>query len=265
MRETAFPLTQAAAIQSYSSPDYHYDNRLRGDADAYVVQLTLAGVAFIADSRGSLPVPLDHAMLFSHREPSHYGYPPGDRGEYRLCYLSFSPRPEVTVMFDRIRHAFGRVVRLPPKTPARALFQELYTKGRERAFADRFEEAELIYRFLVALYREQVADSQKRDPIAYGHHLLFDQFRTPINLKEIAQRSGVSREHFNRSFHARYGESPGHMLRRLRLEHAQAMLHATELTVEDIAVACGFTSSNSFCRAYRQHVGRSPGATRRSR
>ena len=48
------------------------------------------------------------------------------------------------------------------------------------------------------------------------------------------------------------------MLRRLRLEHADAMLAATQQTVEDVALASGFTSANSFSRAYRQKFGHSP-------
>jgi AraC family carnitine catabolism transcriptional activator len=53
------------------------------------------------------------------------------------------------------------------------------------------------------------------------------------------------------------------MLRRLRLEHARTMLQTTRLSVQEVALACGFTSSNTFCRAYRQKFARSPGAGRR--
>ena len=61
-----------------------------------------------------------------------------------------------------------------------------------------------------------------------------------------------------RQFSARYNEPPGLKLRRLRLAHAHAMLSATELSVEDVALASGFTSPNSLGRSYRAMFGHSP-------
>ncbi len=262
MTALAFPITRGAAEERYSSPTYHYDNAARGDIGAFVIQLTLAGCAFITGPEGTTLVPQERAMLFSHEEPTDYGYPPEASDVYRLRYVTFSQAPEIDVMFQRLRQRFGRVVRLPDKSPARALFDVVFAKSADRTFADRFEEAELVYRFLVALYREQISDTQTTDPIAYGHHLLTDRFRIPLNLKEVADACGVSREHFNRAFHARYGETPGRLLRRLRLDHARTMLRSTTLAVEDIAVASGFSNSNSFCRAYRQAFAVSPGRER---
>ncbi|MEZ0218407.1 MAG: helix-turn-helix domain-containing protein [Rariglobus sp.] len=85
-------------------------------------------------------------------------------------------------------------------------------------------------------------------------------FRSPINLKPIAEKCGVSREHFIREFTDRYNESPGGFLRSLRLDHARTMLAATSTNVESIALSSGYASSNSFRRAYRQKFGRSPRA-----
>jgi transcriptional regulator GlxA family with amidase domain len=51
-------------------------------------------------------------------------------------------------------------------------------------------------------------------------------------------------------------------MRRLRLEQAQRMLGATQLAIQEVATACGFTDANTFCRAYRLRYGTSPGAAR---
>jgi AraC-like DNA-binding protein len=111
-------------------------------------------------------------------------------------------------------------------------------------------------------YREQVAATQIHDPIEYGHHYLRDHFRSPLNLKEVAARCGVSREHFIRAFGKRYGETPGGLMRRLRLEHARRILGATQLPVQDVALASGFADANTFCRAYRNRYGATPGSLR---
>ena len=72
----------------------------------------------------------------------------------------------------------------------------------------------------------------------------------------------MSREHFIRQFSQRYGESPGGVLRRLRLTQAQVMLDATDADVESVALANGYASANTFRRAYRLAFGRSPRSPR---
>lgn len=258
-------MTNGAAEEVYSSPSYRYDNSTRADADSLVVQLTLEGEAFIEGPEGRHPIPADHAMLFSHREPTVYGYPNDGKAPYRLRFIAFSPAHDISVMFDRIRNDFGRVVRIPRGSAVATQYADLFTRSINGRFTDRIEEAELIYRLLIAIYREQVTSTQTTDPIAWGHHLLRDRFRTPINVNEIACTCGISREHLIRGFRERYGVSPGNELRRLRLAYARSVLQSTEYTVEDVAIASGFTSSNTFCRAYRQFFGHSPGNERAKR
>lgn len=201
-------------------------------------------------------------MLFTHQEPTAYGYPSKASEAYRLRFIAFAPTGTQEI-FARLRADFGSVVRMPDASEATALFDEVIQRYRQRQFRDRLHESELLFRLLIALYREQVQDSRTTDPIEFGSHYIRSHFRSPVNLKAIVQKCGVSREHFIREFSARHDESPGVMLRRLRLEHAQMMLHASVLSVQEVALACGFTSSNTFCRAYRLKFGQSPGSGRR--
>ena len=256
-----FAVVHAAAEERQTSVAYHWDNATRGDPDRLVVQRTLEGSATYRDTAGEHAVPAGCAMLFTHREPTSYGYPPGATVPYRQRFMTFSPTG-VRALFDRIRADFGSVVRLPEESEAAALFDELFEGVRGRKLRDRFQESELIYRLLIALYREQVHDARERDPVEFGLHYLRNHYRSPINLKGVAAKCGISREHFIREFGTRYRESPGAMLRRLRLEHARTMLAATELGVAEVALASGFASANTFGRAYRARYGRSPGERR---
>ncbi len=249
--------------ETRGNPSYYFDNHRRGRADEAVIQQTLAGTAFLQAPGRRHAVGPGFAMLFTHDEPTSYGYPPEATEPYRQRYLSFrlgALRP----WFDRLRGEFGPVLRMAKGGEASAVADDIFRMFRGREFRDRFQQAELLHQLLIALYREQVAAAQTRDPVEFGYHYLRDHFRSPLNLKEVAERCGVSREHFIRGFGRRYGEPPGEMLRRLRLEHADRMLRATQLPVQDVAVACGFADANSFCRAYRLKYGVSPGANRRA-
>jgi AraC-like DNA-binding protein len=249
----------AEELQTYAA--YRWDNATRGDPDRLVIQRTLAGAAFFRDAAGEHAVPAGTAMLFTHREPTIYGYPPAATEPYRHRFLAFSPTG-VRPLFERIRADFGAVVRLPEESEAGALFDEVFEGVRRRSLRDRFHESELLYRLLIALYREQVFDARERDPVEFGLHFLRSHFRSAINLKGVAEKCDITREHFIREFRARYRETPGAMLRRLRLEHARTMLAATELGVEEVARASGCASANTFSRAFRARFGRSPGERR---
>ena len=236
---------------------YFFDNHHRGPADEAVIQQTLTGAAFFEDPAGRRLVPIGHAMLFTHDEPSSYGYPPESDAPYRHRFFSFQ-LAALRPWFDRLRAEFGSVVLMAKSGEASALFVEIARRERQRAFRDRFQATELLHQLLVALHREQVMATQTQDPIEYGRHYLQDHFRSPLNLKQVAEICGVSREHFIRTFTRRHKEPPGEFLRRLRLQHAQRMLRATQLPLQDIALACGYADANTFCRAYRIHYGHSP-------
>jgi len=256
-----FAVVHAAAEERQRGAAYRWDNATRGDANRLVIQRTLGGAAFFRDAQGERAVPLGCAMLFTHREPTAYGYPPGATEPYRHRYLAFSPTG-VRQLFDRIRMDFGSVVRLPEESEAAALFDEIFEGVQRRSLRDRFHESELLYRLLIALYREQVQEARERDPVEFGRHYLQSHFRSAINLKTVVAKCGISREHFIRAFRRRYREAPGAMLRRLRLEHANTMLATSELELAEVARACGFASANTFSRAYRARYGASPGGLR---
>lgn len=256
----SFASIRAADAEVHTSPTYFWDNnhRKRDVWEVLTVQVTFGGAGFYRDLNGERRVTPGHAMLFTHHEQSAYGYPPDANEPYRLRYMQIQPAPTIAPLFAQLRRDFGSVIAMPERSEPASLFHELYTRYEQRTFRDRFHESELLHRFLTALYREQVQETKTTDPIEFGYHYLHNHFRSPINLKVIAAKCGVSREHFIREFSRRYEEPPGTMLRRLRIEHAQAMLAATQQTIEDVALASGFTSANSFGRAYRQKFGRSP-------
>lgn len=257
----AFPEIHYAADEVVRSASYRYDNATRGGAPIYVVQQTLGGAAYYDSGDGPADVGAGRAMLFRHLDRGGYGYPEGADEAYRLRYVSFHGGA-AAALFDRIRGDFGPVVTMRTDGESAVLLEELVSRFKRRAFADRLQEAELIFRLLVALYREQVADNCDRDPAESGRQFILNHYRSAVNLKQIAARCGVSREHFIRAFGRRYGESPGALLRRLRLEHARSLLVSTRIGVRDVALASGFSTANALCRAYRHAYGVSPGSER---
>ncbi len=86
------------------------------------------------------------------------------------------------------------------------------------------------------------------------------QYAEPLDVEALAKAAGVSKYHFLRSFAAVYGQTPGQYLSHRRIERAQDLLRATNLTVTEICHLVGFTSLGSFSRRFLQLVGTSPSA-----
>jgi AraC-like DNA-binding protein len=83
-------------------------------------------------------------------------------------------------------------------------------------------------------------------------------YREPLDLDELAGVAGVSKYHFARSFEATYGETPIRYLTRRRIERAQDLLRAANLTVTEVCMAVGFASLGSFSARFSQLVGETP-------
>ena len=215
------------------------------------------------DAKGARLVEVGQAMLFSHREPTIYCYPEGETRPYENLYLALSPSEGIKPLYEAVRADFGSVVVMRESGDAACLLSEVFRLHKRGGFQDRFEESEMLYRLLLAIYREQVHGTRERDPIEFGYHLMRDRFRSRIHLEEVAEECGVTREHFTREYRRRFGESPGDQLRRWRLGRAFEMLKVTRTPIEDIALLCGFGSSNTFGRAFRRHYGCSPSSIRK--
>jgi transcriptional regulator GlxA family with amidase domain len=83
-------------------------------------------------------------------------------------------------------------------------------------------------------------------------------YTEPLELDELAAIAGLSKFHFQRLFKQTYGASPAEHLSRRRIERAQDLLRATNLTVTEVCLSVGFTSVGSFSSRFREIVGESP-------
>ncbi|MFB9743338.1 helix-turn-helix transcriptional regulator [Pseudonocardia sulfidoxydans] len=79
-----------------------------------------------------------------------------------------------------------------------------------------------------------------------------------LDLGAVAAVAGISKFHFQRLFTAAYGLSPAAHLSQRRVERAQDLLRATNLTVTEVCHSVGFSSLGSFSSRFREIVGETP-------
>jgi transcriptional regulator GlxA family with amidase domain len=80
----------------------------------------------------------------------------------------------------------------------------------------------------------------------------------PFTVAELARRSGLGERTFLRRFSAATGTTPHRWLTERRLDRAQALLEEGRLSVEDIAVACGYASAAALRHQFTRLRGTNP-------
>lgn len=92
---------------------------------------------------------------------------------------------------------------------------------------------------------------------------IYDNLEADITLTDLSDIACLSRHHFARAFRSVVGVPPHRFISSLRLQRAQELLSHTQSSLTDIAYACRFSSQSTFTRAFRRHLGVSPGEYRR--
>ncbi|MEM1163408.1 MAG: GlxA family transcriptional regulator [Pseudomonadota bacterium] len=80
----------------------------------------------------------------------------------------------------------------------------------------------------------------------------------PISPSELAKGVHMSTRQLERLFRRYLNRSPKRYYMELRLEKARNLLLQTDMSVINVALACGFTSPSHFSKCYRNHFQRTP-------
>ena len=88
--------------------------------------------------------------------------------------------------------------------------------------------------------------------------LIDQRYADPLDLDALAATAHVSKYHFLRCFTEAYGITPAAYLTERRIERAQDLLRATNLTVTEVCLLVGYSSLGSFSSRFRQVVGVTP-------
>ncbi len=79
-----------------------------------------------------------------------------------------------------------------------------------------------------------------------------------LSVDTLAEHTAMSPRNFARSFVREFGITPARYVERLRLEAARRRIEQTEMSLEEIASACGFGSAEIMSRAFLRCLGISP-------
>jgi transcriptional regulator GlxA family with amidase domain len=88
--------------------------------------------------------------------------------------------------------------------------------------------------------------------------LMEKHLEEPLSRAELARMAGLSTRQLERLFRKYLYRSPARYYLELRLNKARLLLLQTNMSVIDVALACGFVSASHFSKCYRDFFGRTP-------
>ncbi|MBF9029917.1 helix-turn-helix domain-containing protein [Rhodobacterales bacterium HKCCE3408] len=88
--------------------------------------------------------------------------------------------------------------------------------------------------------------------------IMEENIEEPISPATLAEQVGMSTRQLERLFRRYVNRSPKRYYMELRLSKARNLLMQTDMSVINVALACGFTSPSHFSKCYRAHYDTTP-------
>ncbi len=167
----------------------------------------------------------------------------------------FSVNFKVNGKFEKIKH---KVFMFPPDM--------LHILLAEFAKLTDEDARQMVIRSIVSFYLSrlteedfQLSEYDDLDPrIAQAARILEAEFANPPSNDELSHRVGMSRNNFYRLFMRETKKTPKFFLMELRMIRASNLLTNTQMTLDEIAAAVGYSNRYHFSRVFREFSENSP-------
>lgn len=252
-------MATSAGYEIASGPSYDWNGRTRGHTPFSILQHTVSGVGRLRYERLDHRISDGETMLVSIPHAHRYWLEAGE--SWSFFWIAMSGQ-EALRLHRTILAAAGPVFRLREAT-----IETLAGACRELCRPDisAGQASSEAYRVTMALHDDLMSriDTGPGNPIA---HLAIDRavahvrarLETPLDVASLATVAGMSRAHFVRLFKRFEGIAPSEFVLRERMNRATRLLVKGQLSIKEIADACGFEDPNYFAKVFRRTYAISP-------
>lgn len=128
----------------------------------------------------------------------------------------------------------------------------------------------MLYQFFSVLTRDFAVDalegeSKENRYVMEAIDYIRNHYTEGIGVEAVAGAIHVSRNYLYMIFKNRLNIAPKEFLTDFRISRAKEQLTLTELSIEQVAVSCGYQNPLVFARAFKQELGISPSKYRKER
>ncbi len=246
--------------------EYNWHGLKRGKTEFILWQYTVRGLGRLEYEGKSYDLTPGRGILL-HIPHNHRYYFPEDSREWEFIYVCLCGR-EVLRICREIMKKSGPVNDFDNSSNTCKTAVQILKMAYSRQIRTPYMSSSLGYQLSMSLMEDLMPESsgsgETPEFMKKINEYCGNNPDVDLNVDELAKISGYSRYHFTRLFSARRGISPGAFIRELRLNRAVKFLQTEEMSVKEVASACGFDDTSYFCKAFRKSFGVSPAKFRNS-
>jgi AraC-like DNA-binding protein len=251
-------------VWGYFKAKAGYFTRREGQEDFLLIN-TIDGNGFL-EYRGQRCTLYKNDIFFIDcRELQYYGTGPEGYWEFQWMHFAGSGcRP----YFDLINGSGLNIVHLDDTSEITDVMSDIRNTISGTDFQADIKLSMLIMRIMTCL----AIRSQKLYAGQYQHYTeiinnavdyMRNHYDQPLGLSDIASAVHLSPFHFSRIFKGHTSTSPHEYLIRYRIDRSKRLLRDTDMSINEIALAVGFTNANNYIRDFKKLVGTTPSKFRR--
>ncbi|MBR6602686.1 MAG: helix-turn-helix transcriptional regulator [Clostridia bacterium] len=158
-------------------------------------------------------------------------------------------------------------VSLKNPSETEALFRRLMkkiTSSEPSAKADCISLLYSIYGNFIAASFPTYLSSGSKNAVSKAKELIYERLSNPLlSVKSLAEDMSISEVHLRKIFKASEGISPSKFIVLARLERAKILFSLEDISLDEIAYQCGFSSLQYFCRVFKEKTGMTPSEYRK--
>lgn len=125
---------------------------------------------------------------------------------------------------------------------------------------------ELMKTMAIAFTKVIISFSEKQysKPVRDAIQYIREHLQQPISLEELSNRVKLSPTYLSRLINRETSQSLSRLINQVRIEESKYLLRKSDSSLQEIAVAVGFSYQNHFSATFKQYVGMTPSEYRRS-
>ena len=132
-------------------------------------------------------------------------------------------------------------------------------KNKKRTLSEKVESRGIVYQLLARfLQRAQIKMVLKDNRIEEAIHYIRKHINETIELGVLAEKSGLSKDHFIRLFKKETGDTPLRYIIRKKIEKAQLILITDDMSIKNVALNLAFEDYSYFNRLFKKITGVTP-------
>ncbi len=237
--------------------EYYYDNKFR-NIHAILFQYTLSGTGCLEIDGVPHSVRPGQAIFVEIPSNTRYYLPKNATEDWTFLYLLIESG-RVTDYYRETIKKSGMLFEISENSGVITFLKDVYARAKAGLIGDFVTASTIAFEFINRIYFHFYDTSS-------GYSSRVQRVLREINadyshlegIAGIASALGISENHLIREFRREVGITPMKYLTQVRLAHAKKQLTATNHSIEEIALECGYSRANYFCRVFKQNFGVTP-------